>query len=103
MPMHDARAGQSDKSYLLLFPRLEARRGTGRDIQAQAIGGVAIEMQGAVNFEEMVVAPDLNGTVARICHQQFHRRAARVGDNITRFEKEFARLHQLSYRIVYCN
>jgi hypothetical protein len=45
------RAGERNQSDLLLFTGSKRGR-TGRDIQAHAIGGVAIEVQGAVDFKK---------------------------------------------------
>ena len=69
MAVHDAGAGKRNQSDLFFFTRLESRGRAGGDIQAHAVGGAAIEMQGAVDFIEMIMAADLNGAIAGIFHQ----------------------------------
>src|SRR5689334_14813713 len=100
MAVHDTRAGESNQSDLLLFTRLEAGCRSGRNIQAHAVGGVAIEVQGAIDFIEMVVAADLDGAVAGVLHQQFERLAAGVCGNVAGLEEIFARIH--GYRTGSC-
>src|SRR5712671_2092707 len=43
---------------------LEADGGAGGDVEALAVGGGAVEFQGSVGFDEVVMAADLDGAVA---------------------------------------
>ena len=79
-PEDHARAGELHQFDLFLLARLEAHGGPGGDIQPHAAALVAIEMQRVVHFEEMIVAADLNGAVARCAGRPRVRvRAAGVG------------------------
>ena len=53
---------------------LEAHGGAGRDVEAHAVGGAAVEVERAVRFDEVIVAADLDRTIAAVGD----RRAATV-------------------------
>ena len=65
-PVGAGSAADGDEGDGLFIARLEADGGGGGDVQAHAVGGVAVEFQRAVHFEEMEVGTHLNGTVARV-------------------------------------
>ena len=60
------------------FAGLKTNRRSRRDVEAFAIGRAAIKLQRAVRLDEMVVAADLNRSVAEIRDGNFHRRATDV-------------------------
>ena len=59
-------AGEGDQFDFAGVAGLEADGGAGGDVEAEAAGGGAIEVQGGVDFEEMEVAADLDGAVAGV-------------------------------------
>src|SRR5919201_1362490 len=73
-----ARARQLDELDLLLLARLEADGRAGGDVQAHAVGLGAVEVERAVDLEEVEVAADLYGAVARVAHEHDGRPAAGV-------------------------
>src|SRR5690606_17547773 len=75
---YPAPAGQLHQLHLAALPRLEAHRGAGRDVQAHAAGGGAVELQGVVGLEEVVVRADLDRPVAAVGHVQGQGAAAGV-------------------------
>lgn len=56
---------------LLLIARLETDGRRGGDVEMTAESGVAVELQIAVDLEEMEMRTDLNRTVARVAHDEF--------------------------------
>ena len=57
---------ECDQRDFFALPRLEAHRRAGGYIEAFAEGGRAIEIQCPIGLEEMIVAADLDGPVARV-------------------------------------
>lgn len=56
--------------HLAGLPGLEADGRAGRDVKPQAEGAGAVEIQGLVNLEEMVMRADLHRPVAGVDHGQ---------------------------------
>ena len=67
MPVDDAARRRSATSVTgLLVAGLEADGGAGRDVESHAKGGAAVEVQGAVDLEEVGVGADLDRPVAGV-------------------------------------
>src|SRR5262249_30620235 len=62
----DPGAGDRDERHRLRLARLEADRGPGGDVGGHAVGEIPIELQRAVHFDEVIVAPHLDWTVATV-------------------------------------
>src|SRR4051794_8555731 len=69
-PRHHPRAAEGHEGDLAYDPRLEAHRGAGRDVEAMAPSGVAVEGERRVRGGEVVVAAYLDGPVTRVLHAQ---------------------------------
>src|SRR3954466_5266639 len=72
------RAGDLDERHRPGFPRLEAHRGTGRDVEALAVSELSVELQRGVGLNEVVVAAYLHGAVAEVGHGDLRGRASCV-------------------------
>lgn len=62
--LDDAVAGDLDEGDGLGVAGLEAHRGAGGDVEAEAVGGDAVERELRVGLDEVVVRADLDGPVA---------------------------------------
>src|SRR5947199_4339639 len=71
-------AGECDELHVAGLAGLEADRGAGGDVEADAAGFPAVELQGRVGLEEMIVRAHLNGTVAGVGDGERHRLAAGI-------------------------
>src|SRR4051812_16726118 len=91
----DARASVLDEHHLFLLARLEAHGGPGGDVETHAARRSALERESAVDFEEMKVAADLDGAVARVADHNGDHTPPRVGLNVAgfRIQKVFTRSH----------
>jgi hypothetical protein len=96
--MNDPSAAKIRKHYFFFLAGLEAHRSAGGNVQPPTIRGGAVEREGAVGFEEMIVAADLDGTVARVLNEHANRPPTVIRLNRTgRFiEQVFSRIHALS-------
>ena len=65
------------------FARFEANGGAGGNIETAAISSGAVELEGGICFDEMVVTADLDGAVAKICDRKGNRGAAGVQFDLT--------------------
>src|SRR3984893_15144387 len=76
------RGGTSDlnEQHRLGIARLEAHRGSRRNIQAHSVCRRAIESQGAIYLKKMKMRTDLNGPIARIGDFQFDFPAPFIGN-----------------------
>src|SRR5205823_5396581 len=72
------RPGIGDEPHVAALPRLETGRGAGRDVEAAAARLVAVELQGRIGLEEMVMRADLDRPVAGIRDGERDGRAAGV-------------------------
>ena len=90
-----ARPGIGDKPHLARLPRLEAGRGSGRDVEAEAPRLFAIELQRTIGLVEMVVRADLDRPVAGIGDDQGHDRPADVHFDLAGGRKQLARDHRI--------
>src|SRR5580700_6751606 len=101
-----AQTAKGDEGHLLFFSRLEPHTGSGRNVETHTPCLFAIERQRAIHFKEVVVASDLNGTVAGVAYEESYLLTALVGDDRIRCEKVFAGNHKsfnLLNRIMYGN
>src|SRR5574340_1614109 len=87
----DAAAGDGDERHRLRLARLEADGGPGRDVEPFAVRGVAIEGERAIGFDEVIVAPDLDRTIAGVRHLEADARAPLVCRNLAVAREDFAR------------
>ena len=71
-------AGDRHQPHRPALARLEADRRARRDVETVAVGGPAVEHQGAVGLEEVVVAADLDRPVAGVRDRQLDGGAALV-------------------------
>src|SRR6185436_7259198 len=91
--INGARAPELDQLDAAFLTRLEADRGTCRNIRAAAIGAVAVELQRFVGFKKMVVGPDLNRPVSAVDHRDRDGPAADVELDGSRLRSDFAWNH----------
>src|SRR5581483_5049011 len=89
-PAHPPRSGISDEPHLTRLPRLEARRGTGRDVEAEAARLLAVELQCCIRLVEMVVRADLDRPVAGIGDGQSYGRSAGIHLDVAGGRNDFA-------------
>jgi hypothetical protein len=80
-----ARAAELDEGDFLLFARLEADGRAGGDVEATAVSRGAVEFERGVDLEEVVVAADLYGAVARVPDEHGRRTASGVGPDVAGF------------------
>ena len=76
--LHDAVARERDQLDRARLPRLEADRRARRDVQAEPARRRAIEAQPGVGLGEVVVRPDLDGSIAGVRHLELDGRAPLV-------------------------
>src|SRR6266852_3000313 len=88
--VHDSRAAVSDEAHLARLARLEAHRGAGGDVEAEAPRLVALEAERRVGLEEMVMRAHLDRPVARIGDLKLDGRTARVQFDLGRLAGDFA-------------
>ncbi len=69
MSKHAPLAAKLDESNLFLFTGFEAHGCAGGNVQTHAVSGGAIENQGAIGFEEVVVTANLNRAVTSVLYQ----------------------------------
>ncbi len=62
---NDACAGNLDQTHGFGFARFKTHRRPGRNIQPLAVGLGAVEFQGRIGLDEMIVAADLHWAVAQ--------------------------------------
>src|SRR6185369_7430597 len=78
--------------------RLEAHRGARRDVQAHATRRIAVELQGAIGFGEVIVRAHLDRPLGGVAHDQREGAAARVERVVARIGEELAGDHAHSSR-----
>src|SRR5436190_21881289 len=76
---HRARATQPNQLDFLGIPGFESDCGSGGNVQAHPVGGLAIEIEGAIHFEEMAVGSHLDGTISAIRYGDSSSGASDVG------------------------
>src|SRR5216683_2099581 len=91
--VHDSRAAVSDEAHLARLARLEAHRGAGGDVEAEAPRLVALEAERRVGLEEMVMRAHLDRPVASIGDLKLDGRTARVQFDLARLGDDFAGDH----------
>ena len=82
--IHAAFAGEGDEFDLAGVAGFKAHGGAGGDVQAEAAGGGAGEVEGGIDLEKMKVAADLDGAVALIGNLQGNGVEADIGGKIRR-------------------
>ncbi len=87
--------GIGDQPHLAALPRLEPRRGPGRDVEPEAARLVAIELQRRVGLEEMVVRADLDRPVAGIGDDERDGRPPGIELDIALGDENFAGEHRM--------
>src|SRR5437773_1669239 len=78
----DPRAGNRDERDRLRLAWLEPHRGACRDIEAHPVGRAPVEHERAVCLDEVIVAADLNRTIAAVGDLKIHRLPSRVEDDL---------------------
>src|SRR5688572_25402632 len=77
----DAGARNLHECHGLCFSRLEPDRGARRNVQALSIGSPSVEVERVIRFDEVVVAADLDRTIAVIGHYDLGGLTAFVDDD----------------------
>ncbi len=86
MPQHETPTGEFHKLDFFFLARLESHRCPGRNIQPHTARIFAIESERVVDFEEVIMAADLNRAIPRVPYDGFRRAPADVGLNRLRFQ-----------------
>src|SRR6056297_1274505 len=89
-PEHSPRAAIGNESHLAPLARLEADGGAGRNIEAVAARGRAVETEAAIGLGEMVMAAHLHGPVAGIGDLKHGDLRAFVEGDLAVCRKEFS-------------
>src|SRR5271169_2074791 len=84
-------AGDGDQAHDAALAGLEANRGSGRDVEPEALRLPAIELERRVGLEEMIVRADLDRPVAGIGDLDRHRFAPLVHGDVAGFGHHLAR------------
>src|SRR5262249_33200685 len=92
-PDDDALAGQGDEADLLDLAGLEAHGGARGQVQAHAVGLLAVADEGAVDLEEVEVRADLHGPIAGVVDRDRDGRASGVQLDVRSVEQVFAGNH----------
>src|SRR5579871_1653552 len=92
-PVNRPRSIQRHQPDLPGLPRLKPHRGTRGDVEAHAPGLRAVELQGWVGLEEMVMAADLDRPVAGVGDGERHGLAAGVELDVAGLREDFAGDH----------
>src|SRR5258708_29645309 len=88
--VHDGCPVVSDEAHRARLARLEAPRGTGGDVEAEAPRLVAVEAQRRVGLEEMIMRAHLDRPGAGIGDLNIHCLAARIQFPVARRPADFA-------------
>src|SRR5260221_14493953 len=92
--VHDACPVVSDEAHLARLARLEAHRGTGGDVEAEAPRPVSVEAQLRVGVEKMIMRAHLGRPDAGICDLKKPRLPAVLQFGFARGRDEFARVYE---------
>ena len=95
-----AQTPKGHEGHLFFFSRLEPHTGSGRNVETHTACLFAIERQRAIDFKEVVVASDLNGTVAGVAYEESYLRTATQLDS-TPTEIQVVFQYQPSYPLNY--
>ncbi|MNM80913.1 hypothetical protein D3C81_928960 [compost metagenome] len=93
-PEHPAMPGQVHQLDIAALSRFEAHGGAGGNVQAHAATGGAVEGQGVVGFEKVIVRADLDRPVAAVGHRHADRAAADVEFDVAGPDLVFTGNHQ---------
>src|SRR5215475_4875570 len=99
-PINQARARVSDQPNFTRLARLEAHSRSRRYVQAIPKSGPSIEGESGVRFSEMIMAADLDRSVARVCNRKRYCRSILVQDNLPRCWNNLARYHVIPLLLV---
>jgi hypothetical protein len=97
MPEDPPRATEGYKRNFFFFSGLKAHRGAGRNVKSHASCYFPVKCEGAIDFEEMIVTADLNGTIATVFHQHGSDATSNVRFNLFRFDEVFTWPHGLEF------
>src|SRR6185369_17943829 len=89
-------AGERDQRDVARLSGFEPHCGAGSDIEAHATGLLALELQGRVGFEKMVMRANLNWSVAAVGDGNRHSLASRIELDLAVLDELFARDHVTS-------
>src|SRR5258708_551858 len=98
MPKDSPRTGEVYQRYFFRFSGLKAHRGAGRNVQSHPSCRLPIEHESPINLKEVIVAADLNRTIAGVFHQDGRDAAADVRFDLSRFDEVFPWMHSLILR-----
>src|SRR5262249_33001742 len=88
-----SRARERHQRHLAGLAGLEPHRGPRREIEAHATSLFAVEFQGRIGFEEMIVAAYLNRPVAGVGDRECHGLAGLVELNVAGYRDAFTWEH----------
>ena len=91
--LQDLGAAKRHQLHRFALARLEAHGVAAGDIQAEAFGRFALELQRGIGFKKMIMRADLNRAVAQIGHTERARFAAEVGGNVAFGGQVFTGVH----------
>src|SRR5262249_6622790 len=89
----DARPAVGDQLDFTGLSRLEPHGRSRRNVQAVPESGFAVEGEGRVRLGKMIVAADLDRSVARVFDPERNRRSVLVQDDLASCWKHLARYH----------
>ena len=95
-PTNDAVAGDFDQTDSFGFTRFEPHGGAGGNIEAFAKSFLPVEAQLGVGFDEMIMAADLDGAIAKVAYGQRKRFASGVQLELARLDFNCAGLNFVS-------
>jgi hypothetical protein len=78
-----ARAGVWNQLNPSTLPRLESDGSASGNVQSISAGSEPVEVQGLVRFSEVIVTPDLYGSIAGIGHLERYRLRSGIQDDFT--------------------
>ena len=97
MPEDPPRATEVYKRNFFFFSGLKAHCGAGRNVKSRASRYFPFKCEGAIDFEEVIVTADLNGTIARVFHQHGSDATSNVRFNLFWFDEVFTWVHGLEF------
>ena len=97
MPEDPPRATEGHKRNFFFFSRLNAHRGAGRNVKSHASRYFPVKCERAIDFEEVIVTADLNGTIARVFHNHARGATSNVRLDLFWFDGVFTWVHGLEF------
>src|SRR3954468_7109628 len=99
-PVDGPRARVGNERDVARLPRLEPHRRPGRDVEPHAARLAAVEAQGLVGLEEVVVRADLDRPVAGVGDLEGDGRAALVQEDVAVRGDDLAGNHYLPFLVI---